>query len=141
DADNLVLIARRVEALVVFLNTEDGRNLLAGTKRAANILSAEEKKGTQVATTVDAALFSQDEEKKLFAAVNRAASQAAQAIQAEDFSGAMTALSQLREPVDSFFEQVLVNDENAQIRANRLALLALIRTATSTVADFSRIAG
>ncbi len=121
-ADNLLLIARRVEALVVFLNTEDGKNLLAGTKRAANILSAEEKKGTVVTETVDPALFSLDEERHLHAAVNQAESQAAQAIQKEDFSGAMIALSALREPVDSFFEKVLVNDENPDIRANRLAL-------------------
>ncbi|CAN7564893.1 glycine--tRNA ligase subunit beta [Phyllobacterium sp. LjRoot231] len=141
DADNLLLIARRVEALVVFLNTEDGKNLLAGTKRAANILSAEEKKGTVVSDTVDPALFSFDEEKQLHAAVNQAESQAAQAIQNEDFSGAMIALSALREPVDSFFEKVLVNDENPDIRANRLALLSRIRTATNTVADFSKIAG
>ena len=79
-ADNLLLIARRVEALVVFLNTEDGKNLLAGTKRAANILSAEEKKGTVVTETVDPALFSLDEERHLHAAVNQAESQAAQAI-------------------------------------------------------------
>jgi len=140
-ADNLLLIARRVEALVVFLNTEDGKNLLAGTKRAANILSAEEKKGTVVSDTVDPALFSLDEEKRLSAAVNQAEKDAAQAIQKEDFSAAMSALSVLREPVDSFFEKVLVNDENPAIRANRLALLSRIRTATNTVADFSKIVG
>ena len=140
-ADNLLLIARRVEALVVFLNTEDGKNLLAGTKRAANILSAEEKKGTVVSDAVAPALFSLDEEKQLYAAVNQAESQAAQAIQKEDFSGAMIALSVLREPVDLFFEKVLVNDENPDVRANRLALLSRIRTATNTVADFSKIVG
>ncbi|MEK1850403.1 MAG: glycine--tRNA ligase subunit beta [Phyllobacterium sp.] len=140
-ADNLLLIARRVEALVVFLNTEDGKNLLAGTKRAANILSAEEKKGTVISDTVDPALFSLAEEKQLHAAVNQAENEAAQAIQNEDFSGAMIALSALREPVDSFFEKVLVNDENPDIRANRLALLSRIRTATNTVADFSKIVG
>jgi glycyl-tRNA synthetase beta chain len=141
DADNLLLIARRVEALVVFLNTEDGKNLLAGTKRAANILSAEEKKGTAISDAVDSALFNQDEEKSLYTVVNQADSQAAQAIQRQDFSGAMIALSALREPVDSFFEKVLVNDENPDVRANRLGLLARIRTATNTVADFSKIVG
>ena len=140
-ADNLLLIARRVEALVVFLNTEDGKNLLAGTKRAANILAAEEKKGTVVSGTVDPALFSLDEEKRLSEAVNQAEKEAAQAIQKEDFSAAMSALSVLREPVDSFFEKVLVNDEDQAVRANRLALLARIRTATNTVADFSKIVG
>lgn len=140
-ADNLLLIARRVEALVVYLNSEEGKNLLAGTKRAANILSAEEKKGTVVADTIDPALLALDAEKTLFAAVNQAEKDAAQAIQKQDFSGAMIALSALREPVDSFFEDVLVNDENPAVRANRLALLARIRTATNTVADFSKIAG
>ncbi|MBA8876939.1 glycine--tRNA ligase subunit beta [Phyllobacterium myrsinacearum] len=141
DADNLLLIARRVEALVVYLNSEEGKNLLAGTKRAANILNAEEKKGTTVSDAVDSALLTLDAEKKLFSAVNEAEKDAAQAIQKQDFSGAMIALSALREPVDAFFEDVLVNDENPAVRANRLALLARIRTATNTVADFSKIAG
>ncbi|MET3649774.1 glycine--tRNA ligase subunit beta [Phyllobacterium ifriqiyense] len=141
DADNLLLIARRVEALVVFLNTEDGKNLVAGTKRAANILSAEEKKGTAISDVVNPDLFNDDAEKNLYVAVNQAESQAAQAIQKEDFSGAMIALSALRKPVDSFFEKVLVNDDNADIRANRLALLSRIRAATDAVADFSKIVG
>ena len=132
---------RRVEALGKFLDSDDGKNLLAGTKRAANILAAEEKKGTVVAEAVDAGLFREDAEKKLFAAVNQAESQAGQAIQNEDFSGALAALSALREPVDSFFEGVLVNDEDAAVRANRLALLSRIRAATGQVADFSKIAG
>jgi glycyl-tRNA synthetase beta chain len=139
--DDLLMIVRRVEALSSFLDTEDGRNLLAGTKRAANILAAEEKKKTVIADAVDPALFREDAEKSLFAAVNRAESHAAQAIQNEDFSAAMRALSALREPVDSFFERVLVNDEDVAIRANRLALLARIRAATGQVADFSKIAG
>jgi glycyl-tRNA synthetase beta chain len=77
----------------------------------------------------------------LFAALTQAESKARQAIQAEDFSAAMVALSALREPVDSFFEKVLVNAEDADVRANRLALLARIRAATDQVADFSKIAG
>ncbi len=139
--DDLLQIVRRVEALGSFLDTEDGRNLLAGTKRAANILAAEEKKGTRVADAVDPTLFREEAEHKLFAAVNHAESQAAQAIQNEDFSAAMLALSVLREPVDSFFEGVLVNDEDEAVRANRLALLSRIRAATDKVADFSKIAG
>jgi glycyl-tRNA synthetase beta chain len=138
---NFYLIVRRVEALSTFLETEDGKNLLAGTKRAANILAAEEKKKTVIADAVDPALFREDAEKALFAAVNQAERQAAQTIQNEDFSAAMRALSALREPVDSFFERVLVNDEDVAIRANRLALLARIRAATDQVADFSKIAG
>ncbi|MBZ9869702.1 glycine--tRNA ligase subunit beta [Mesorhizobium sp. BR1-1-9] len=140
-SDDLLQIVRRVEALGSFLDTEDGRNLLAGTKRAANILAAEEKKKTLVAETVEPALFREDAEKSLFAAVNQAEKQAGEAIQNEDFSAAMLALSVLREPVDSFFEGVLVNDEDQAVRANRLALLARIRAATDQVADFSKIAG
>jgi len=140
-ADNLLLIARRVEALIYFINTEDGQNLLAGTKRAANILAAEEKKGTRVAEAVDPSLFREEEERALFAAVNQAEKDAAEAIQKEDFSGAMLVLAKLRQPVDAFFEKVLVNDEDESIRANRLALLARIREATGKVADFSKIAG
>ncbi len=84
DADNLLLIARRVEALVVFLDTEDGKNLVAGTKRAANILSAEEKKGTAISDMVNPDLFNDDAEKNLYVAANQAESQAAQAIQKEE---------------------------------------------------------
>jgi len=139
--DDLLVIVRKVEALGALLETEDGRNLLAGTKRAANILAAEEKKGTTVAAAVDPALFRDEAERRLFAAVNQAEKEARQAIQDEDFSAAMRALAALREPVDSFFEDVLVNDEDQAVRANRLALLARIRAATAAVADFSRIAG
>ncbi|TPK33023.1 glycine--tRNA ligase subunit beta [Mesorhizobium sp. B2-5-3] len=140
-SDDLLQIVRRVEALGTFLDTENGKNLLAGTKRAANILAAEEKKKTAIAETVEPALFREDAEKSLFAAVNQAEKQAGEAIQNEDFSAAMLALSVLREPVDSFFERVLVNDEDQAVRANRLALLARIRAATDQVADFSKIAG
>ncbi len=139
--DDLLTIVWRVEALGAFLASEDGKNLLAGTKRAANILAAEEKKGTAVAAGVEPSLFRLPAEETLFAAVNRAESDAAQAIGREDFAAAMLALSGLREPVDAFFEQVLVNDEDAAVRANRLALLSRIRAATGQVADFSRIAG
>ena len=141
DADNLLLVARRLEALIVFINEEDGKNLLAGTKRAANILAAEEKKGTKVASSVDAALLKLDDEKALYAAVNLASTEAEEAIAGEDFGRAMLALAKLRGPVDTFFESVLVNDEDENVRANRLALLEQIRTATSKVADFSKIAG
>ncbi|TPL22792.1 glycine--tRNA ligase subunit beta [Mesorhizobium sp. B2-4-10] len=140
-SDDLLQIVRRVEALGTFLDTENGKNLLAGTKRAANILAAEEKKKTAIAETVEPALFREDAEKSLFAAVNQAEKQAGEAVQNEDFSAAMLALSVLREPVDSFFERVLVNDEDQAVRANRLALLARIRAATDQVADFSKIAG
>ena len=139
--DDLLLVVSRVAALGIFLDTEDGRNLLAGTKRAANILAAEEKKGTRVAEAVDSALLSDPAEKALFEAVSVAEKGAAEAIAAQDYAAAMQALSALRQPVDTFFDKVLVNDENEAVRANRLALLSRIRTATGQVADFSKIAG
>ncbi|KQS96237.1 MULTISPECIES: glycine--tRNA ligase subunit beta [unclassified Rhizobium] len=141
EADDLLMVARRVEALTAFITSEEGLNLLAGTKRATQLLAAEEKKGTQVAATVDPALLKLDAEKALYAAVAQASSDASKAIAGEDFRSAMEALSTLRGPVDQFFADVLVNDEDPAIRANRLALLGQIRAATGTVADFSKIAG
>ena len=135
------MIVKRVEALAELLETEDGGNLLAGTKRAANILAAEEKKGTEIAAHVDAELFVEAEERTLFEAVSEAEDAAEAAIRQEDFAAAMRALGRLRAPIDTFFDKVLVNDEDETIRANRLALLARIRTATGAVADFSKIAG
>ncbi|KAA1178234.1 glycine--tRNA ligase subunit beta [Rhizobium tropici] len=141
ETDDLLMVARRVEALTAFITSEDGKNLLAGTKRATQLLAAEEKKGTVVADGVSEALLKLDAEKNLFAAVKSASAEASDAITKEDFRSAMAALSKLRVSVDRFFEDVLVNDEDAAIRANRLALLRLIREATGTVADFSKIAG
>ena len=139
--DDLLLVVSRVAALGVFLDSEDGKNLLAGTKRAANILAAEEKKGAVVPADVDPALLSDPAEKALSSAVNIAEAEAAKAIALQDFAGAMQALSALRGPVDAFFDAVMVNVDDADVRANRLALLSRIRAATGQVADFSRIAG
>ena len=141
ETDDLRMVARRVEALTHFVSSEDGKNLLAGTKRAVQLLAAEEKKGTVVADGVSDALLKLDAEKELFAAIKTVSAEASGAIEKEDFRSAMAALSTLRAPVDRFFTDVLVNDEDAAIRANRLALLRLIREATGTVADFSKIAG
>jgi glycyl-tRNA synthetase beta chain len=141
DSDDLLMVARRVEALTAFITSEDGRNLLAGTKRAVQLLAAEEKKGTVVADGVSEELLRLDAEKALWAAIVVASKEAAEAVAREDFRSAMEALSKLRVPVDKFFEDVLVNDGDAAIRANRLALLKAIREATATVADFSKISG
>ncbi|WP_142778737.1 glycine--tRNA ligase subunit beta [Agrobacterium sp. T29] len=141
ESDDLLMIARRVEALTAFITGEDGRNLLAGAKRATQLLAAEEKKGTVVADGVSEELLKLDAEKALYAAIRTASADAAKAVADEDFRSAMQALSTLRAPVDKFFEDVLVNDEDAAIRANRLALLKAIREATGTVADFSKITG
>ncbi|MCQ1834174.1 glycine--tRNA ligase subunit beta [Neorhizobium galegae] len=141
DSDDLLLVARRVEALTAFITSEDGKNLLAGTKRAVQLLAAEEKKGTVVADGVSEELLKLDAEKALWAAVVVASKEASDAVASEDFRSAMEALSKLRVPVDTFFQDVLVNDEDTAIRANRLALLKAIREATATVADFSKISG
>jgi glycyl-tRNA synthetase beta chain len=141
ETDDLLMVARRVEALTAFITSEDGKNLLAGTKRATQLLTAEEKKGTVVADGVSEPLLKLDAEKELFAAITKASAEASEATAKEDFRTAMEALSKLRAPVDRFFTDVLVNDEDAAIRANRLALLRLIREATGTVADFSKISG
>ncbi|WP_105426106.1 glycine--tRNA ligase subunit beta [Neorhizobium tomejilense] len=140
-SDDLLMVARRVEALTAFITSEDGKNLLAGTKRAVQLLAAEEKKGTVVADGVSEELLRLDAEKALWAAITVASKEAAEAVAKEDFRSAMEALSKLRVPVDKFFEDVLVNDEDTAIRANRLALLKAIREATATVADFSKIGG
>jgi glycyl-tRNA synthetase beta chain len=139
--DDLLLIVKRVEALGALLATDDGKNLLAGYKRAANILKAEEKKGTTVADAVDASLFKEAEEKALAAAIETAAQAAHDAVADENFEGAMKALATLRAPVDAFFDKVLVNDADERVRANRLALLTVLRDACHQVADFSKIEG
>ncbi|WP_420561097.1 glycine--tRNA ligase subunit beta [Tepidicaulis sp.] len=140
--DDLVLIVKRVEALGEFLKTDDGANLLAGFKRAVNILKAEEKKdGRSFDGAVNAGLLKEPEEKALHAALESARSEAARAIEAEDFANAMSALAKLRAPVDAFFDKVTVNAPEAEIRENRLNLLSGIRAATGAVADFSRIEG
>ena len=141
DADDLLPVVQRVEALGSFLDTDDGANLLAGVKRAANILQAETKKGTRIAEAVDPDLFEHDEERTLLAALETAEGEARAAVEREDFEGAMRALAALRAPVDAFFEAVLVNAEDEGVRANRLALMRRVRDAAGVVADFSKVAG
>lgn len=142
DADDLQLIVRRVEALSDFLASEDGKALLSGSKRAANILRAEEKKdGRAFDSPVSSGLLNHAAEKALAEAVDASVAKAKAAVDVHDFTAAIEALSQLRAPVDAFFDDVMVNDENAQIRENRLNLLNRIRQATQTVADFSKIEG
>jgi glycyl-tRNA synthetase beta chain len=139
--DDLVLIVKRVEALGAFLDTEDGKNLLAGYRRAANILKAEEKGGEKFEGKVHTLTFKQPEEHALHAALERAAPDAAEALEKENFAAAMKALSKLRGPVDAFFEHVTVNADDPILRTNRLRLLAQIRDALNRVADFSKIEG
>ena len=143
--DDLVRIVARVEALDGFLKTEDGRNLLAGYKRAANILKAETKKNPKEAEgyggPVDPALFAAPEEKALHAALESAAPRVATELESEHFEAAMAALAGLRGPVDAFFDRVLVNADDAAVRQNRLRLLSQVQGAMGQVADFSQVAG
>lgn len=143
---DLVLIVERLNALGRFLDTEDGANLLAGYRRAANILKAEEKKDGEgaFAGKADLQLIAAAgliEEKALAVALAQATPKAEAAIAAEDYEGAMAALAELRPAVDAFFDKVTVNDPDPRLRANRLKLLNQLREATRAVADFSRIAG
>jgi glycyl-tRNA synthetase beta chain len=140
--DDLLLIVRRVEALGQFLSTDDGKSLLAGVKRATNILRIEEKKdGKTYHGKPDNHLYLQPEERQLAAAINAVKEEAAKAIAREDFEGAMTVIAKLRPDVDAFFDKVTVNADDPALRANRLRLLARLREATRAVADFSRIGG
>jgi glycyl-tRNA synthetase beta chain len=140
--DDLLMITRRVEALGAFLDTEDGGNLLSAYNRAANILRIEEKKdGVSYPATPDPKAFAQDQEQALLDALETARGEAEMALEREDFASAMTALAQLRAPVDAFFEHVTVNAEDASVRENRLRLLAAIRDTMDRVAVFSKIEG
>src|SRR4051812_25546556 len=145
-AAGIVSIVRRVEALGKFLDTEDGKNLLAGYKRAANILRIEEKKdGRSYSGQSEPAFYRQDEERALSQAIDLAGKEASAAVEREDFETAMRAMAKLRPHVDAFFDKVTVNvaegAEKKKLRENRLKLLNGIRAATGTVADFSRIEG
>jgi glycyl-tRNA synthetase beta chain len=138
--DDLLMVVRRVEALGKFLDTDDGKNLLAGVKRAANILRIEEKKdGRTFDGAPDASLYASDEEKVLAKAIDQVKADAGAAVAREDFAAAMSAMAKLRPAVDAFFDKVKVNDDDARVRENRLKLLNEIRAATRAVADFSRI--
>jgi glycyl-tRNA synthetase beta chain len=140
--DDLWLVVRRVEALGKFLDTEDGKNLLAGYKRATNIIRIEEKKdNTTYADSPRRELYKQAEEEKLAFEIERAKLGTARAIENEDFEGAMTHLARLPPYVDTFFDKVTVNVEDKPLRENRLKLLNEIRAATRAVADFSKIEG
>jgi glycyl-tRNA synthetase beta chain len=140
--DDFLMVARRVEALGKFLDTEDGKNLLAGYKRATNIIRIEEKKdGREYTGAPDPKLYQQAEEKALAQAIGVAKAEAERAVAAEDFEAAMRAMASLRPHVDAFFGKVTVNVEDKALRENRLKLLNEIRAATRAVADFSKIEG
>ncbi|MGH6670683.1 MAG: glycine--tRNA ligase subunit beta [Xanthobacteraceae bacterium] len=138
--DDLLLIVRRVEALGKFLDGDDGKNLLAGVKRASNILRIEEKKDSKsYSGAPDVKLLNEPEEKALAEAITAAKKSASAAVAKEDFAAAMSAMASLRPHVDAFFDKVTVNVDEQSLRENRLKLLNEIREATRAVADFSRI--
>jgi glycyl-tRNA synthetase beta chain len=142
----IISIVRRVEALRKFLDTEDGKNLLAGYKRATNIIRIEEKKdGRKYIDRPDQARYRQEEEKALARTIDTVREEASEAVQREDYEAAMRAMAKLRPYVDAFFDKVTVNvaegTEKKELRENRLKLLNQIRVATEAVADFSCIEG
>jgi glycyl-tRNA synthetase beta chain len=140
--DDLLMIVRRVAALARFLDGDDGRHLLVGHRRAANILRIEEKKDARSYDHMpDVGAFVADEEKALALALAKASATASEAVAREDFEGAMLALAELRPSVDAFFDKVTVNADDPALRENRLKLLNMLRRATREVADFSRIEG
>ena len=140
--DDLALIVKRVQALTDFLETDDGENLLAGVKRASNILSIEEKKDKKTyAGEIKGTLLNEPAERELAAAIAKVKFDTEAAINVENFEGAMRALAELRGPVDKFFDDVIVNADDSALRENRLKLLSEIRATTLNVADFSKISG
>jgi glycyl-tRNA synthetase beta chain len=139
--DDLVRVVARVNALDAFLKTDDGANLLAGYKRAVNILKAEEKKGPLPTGAPARMASSSPEEQALIAAVAELENKLDAALDSEDFAGAMRLLANLRAPVDAFFDKVLVNSTVSEERDNRLRLLAKVRDAMGQVADFAQVTG
>jgi glycyl-tRNA synthetase beta chain len=140
--DDLLRLLARVEALAAFLASEDGANLLTAYKRASNIVRIEEAKDkASYDGAIAEGLLAEDAEKALSAGLARAGSEIGTALGCQDFAAAMAALARLRPPVDAFFEKVTVNCGDKALRANRLKLLAGIRSALGGVADFSKIEG
>jgi glycyl-tRNA synthetase beta chain len=137
--DDIVRIVSKVNALESFLGTEDGKNLLAGYKRAVNILKAEEKKGPL--PTGEPSTSSPGEEGALTNAVGHMEVEVGKALAKEDYAAAMQALAALRAPVDAFFDKVLVNSDVPAERENRLRLLLKVRDAMGRVADFGQVTG
>jgi glycyl-tRNA synthetase beta chain len=139
---DFVKLMAKAAVLQDFIKTDDGENLLAGYKRAANILKAEEKKdSTEYKGNIKEELLNMAEEKALFNTLKEVERNASEVLKSEDFEGAMTHLSTLRSPIDNFFDQVTVNSEEQETRINRLKLLAQIRSTMNLVVDFSKIEG
>jgi glycyl-tRNA synthetase beta chain len=142
DEDDLVRLLARVEALRSFLDTDDGANLVVAYRRAANIVSIEEKKDKiRYDSPPDPGLLKAPEEKTLFEKLGGLEGRFKPVVAAERFDEAMGLLASLRAPVDSFFDKVTVNTDQPEVRANRLRILSRIRSTMAAVADFSQIEG
>jgi glycyl-tRNA synthetase beta chain len=140
--DDLLLLVNRAKALAAFLKTDDGVNLIQGFKRANNILSqAEDKDGVEYSFGAEVKFADTDEEKALFTALDAADAKIAPAMAAEDFGAAMSAMADLRAPIDAFFNTVQINADSALLRRNRLNLLHRIRTICLSVADLRKLEG
>ncbi|KAF0143820.1 MAG: glycyl-tRNA synthetase beta chain, partial [Rhodospirillaceae bacterium] len=140
--DDLVRLLARVEALSLFLATEDGSNLLTTYRRAMNIVHIEEKNDrTSYRGSVNKGLLREEAEHALAARLSSVVKDSNDAVKVERFDDAMAALSRLRAPVDAFFERVTVNSETFHLRENRLKLLSCIGTAMEAIADFTKIEG
>lgn len=140
--DDLYLLASRARSLSAFLKTDEGANLLSGVKRAINILRDEEKKdGVAYEGMPETQWLTEPEEKTLFTALEQADDASHLALERGDYAEALKTLATLRLPVDAFFDRVIVNDENAVVRRNRLCLLHRMRVLSNRFADFTRIEG
>ena len=140
--DDLTLLVKRARALSETLKTDDGENLIQGFKRANNILTqAEEADGVEYSYGADVKFAESDEERALFKALDEADAVIAPAMETQDFTTAMAAMSALRGPIDAFFDAVQVNSGNATVRRNRLNLLSRIRTICTSVADLTKVDG
>ncbi|WP_375641939.1 MULTISPECIES: glycine--tRNA ligase subunit beta [unclassified Bartonella] len=139
DSDDFLLVARRVESLIAFINTHDGVNFVASVKRTANILENEFQKSTTIANEINPELFVENEEKQLYHAICEVEKKVLTPINATNLSFALSVLAPLGKLIDIFFEKVLVNDKEPDVRANRLALLKRTHIVTQLVADFSKL--
>ena len=140
--DDVLALADRAAALSEFLSGDDGAGLLAGWRRAASILNAEESKAKQAfSPETDPRLFAENAEGDLHAALTALPEPAAEAQDRQSLLAAMQSLGGLRGPIDGFFDHVVVNDDDAAVRLNRLGLLAMVRASMQRVADFSKLEG
>jgi glycyl-tRNA synthetase beta chain len=139
--DDLVALLARAEAISALLQTREGESLLAGYKRAANILRIEDRKDGPHVGTPDPKWLDTEDERVLQAATNQLASVANETLEREDYQTAMREMARIRQPLDAFFGSVTVNAPEPELRRNRLRLLHQTRSIMDQVADFSRIEG